>query len=66
MVGSKDRIVITQDNILRLTIESLSANEQQRYRDLMSQVEDDALRQLAKVQEEAREIFLSQFTMDHH
>jgi hypothetical protein len=59
IVGSKDRIDVTQDNILRTTIESLSANEQQRYRDLMSQVEEDALRHLAKVQEEAKEIFLS-------
>jgi hypothetical protein len=32
----------------------------------MSQVEEDACRQLAKVQEEAKDKFLLQFTMDRH
>jgi hypothetical protein len=66
MAGFKDHIDVSQDNILRPTVESLSIDEQQRYQDLMSQVEEDACCQLAKVQEEAKEKFLSQFMVDCH
>jgi hypothetical protein len=52
--------------LAKATVESLSANEQHRYQDLMSQVEKDTRRQLTKVHEEAKEIFLSQFMVDRH
>jgi hypothetical protein len=51
MVGSIDHIDISPDNILRLTVESLSADEQQQYEDFMRQ---------------AKEKCLSQFTADRH
>jgi hypothetical protein len=51
MTGFKDHTNISQDNILRPIVESLSTNEQQRYQDLMSQVKEDVCHQLAKVHE---------------
>jgi hypothetical protein len=51
MVDSKDHTNISLDNILRPAVESLSANEQQQYEDFMRQ---------------AKERFLSQFTVDRH
>jgi transcription initiation factor IIF auxiliary subunit len=66
MAGSKDRTDVSLDNILRPTVENLSAEEQQLYKDLMSQVEEDANHQLAKIQEETKEKFLAHFTVDHH
>jgi hypothetical protein len=49
MVGSKDRTDISPDNILKPAVESLMADEQQQYEDYMRQ---------------AKEKFLSQYTMD--
>jgi hypothetical protein len=40
--NSKDHIDLSQDNILRSTIGNLSDDKQQLYKDLMSQVEEDA------------------------
>jgi hypothetical protein len=51
MAGSKDHIDISPDNILKLAIESLTADEQQQYEDYMRQ---------------AKEKFLSQYTVDRH
>jgi hypothetical protein len=51
MVGSKDHTDISSDNIHRSVVESLSADEQQQYEDFMRQ---------------AKERFLSQFTVDRH
>jgi hypothetical protein len=51
MAGSKDHTDISPDNILKPTIESLTADEQQQYEDYMRQ---------------AKEKFLSQYTMDRH
>jgi hypothetical protein len=51
MVGSKDHTDISPDNILKSVIESLTADEQQQYEDYMRQ---------------AKENFLSQYTVDHH
>jgi hypothetical protein len=65
MAGSKDHTDISSDNILRATIESLSADEQQLYEDLMSQMKEDVCRQIAKT-EEATKKFLSYFTVDRH
>jgi hypothetical protein len=66
MPGSKDHTYISQDNILRSAIKSLSADEQQLYEDLMSQMREHARRQIAKAEEEATEKFLSYFTVDRH
>jgi hypothetical protein len=63
MVSFKDHTEISLNNILRLAIESMSANEQQQYEDFMSQMKEDARPQLAKV-EEAPKKFLSHFTVD--
>jgi hypothetical protein len=49
MVGSKDRTNISPDNILKPAVESLTADEQHQYEDYMRQ---------------AKEKFLSQYTMD--
>jgi hypothetical protein len=51
MVGSKDHTDISPDNILKPVVESLTADEQQQYEDYMHQ---------------AREKFLSQYTVDRH
>ena len=51
MVGSKDHIVISPDNILKPLVESLTNDEQQQYEDYMCQ---------------AKEKFLSQYTVDRH
>jgi hypothetical protein len=51
MAGSKDHTNISLDNILKPTIESLTAEGQQQYGDYMRQ---------------AKEKFLSQYTVDHH
>jgi hypothetical protein len=53
--GSKDHTDISLDNILRLVIGSLSAVEQHLYEDLMSQMREDACRQIVKAEEEATE-----------
>jgi hypothetical protein len=47
MVGSKDHTDISPDNILKPAVESLTADEQQQYKDYMRQ---------------AKEKFLSQYT----
>jgi hypothetical protein len=51
MVDSKDHTDISLDNIRKPAIESLSADEQQQYEDYMRQ---------------AKEKFLSQFSVDRH
>jgi hypothetical protein len=51
MAGSKDHTDISPDSILRTVVESLSVDKQQQYEDLMHQ---------------AKERFLSQFTVDRH
>jgi accessory colonization factor AcfC len=51
MVDSKYHTGISLDNILRPVVESLTADEQKQYEDLMHQ---------------AKENFLSQFTVDRH
>jgi DNA-binding transcriptional regulator YbjK len=51
MVVSKDHTDISLDNILKPAIESLTADEQQQYEDYMHQ---------------AKEKFLSQYTVDRH
>jgi hypothetical protein len=40
MVGSRDHIGDSQDNILRPTLESLSTGEQRQFEDLMSQTRE--------------------------
>jgi hypothetical protein len=51
MASSKDHTDISPDNILKPVVESLTADEQQQYEDYMRQ---------------AKEKFLSQYTVDHH
>jgi hypothetical protein len=51
MASSNDHTDISPDNILKPTVESLTANEQQQYEDYMCQ---------------AKEKFLSQYTVDRH
>jgi hypothetical protein len=51
MVGSKDHTDISPNNILELAVESLTNDEQQQYEDYMCQ---------------AKERFLSQYTVDRH
>jgi predicted transcriptional regulator len=51
MAGTKDHTDISPDNILKPAVESLTTNEQQQYEDYMRQ---------------AKEKFLSQYTVDHH
>jgi hypothetical protein len=51
MVGSKDHTDISPDNILKPTVESLTADEQQQYEDYMRQAKDK---------------FLSQYMVDRH
>ena len=51
MVGSKDHTDISPDNILKSDIESLTVEGQQHYEDYMRQ---------------AKEKFLSQYTVDRH
>jgi hypothetical protein len=51
MVGSKDHTDISPDNILKPAVESLTADEQQQYEDYMRQ---------------AKEKFLSLYTVDRH
>jgi hypothetical protein len=48
MADSKDRTDVSQDNILKPNVENLSADEQQQYKDLMSQLKEDAHRQLTQ------------------
>jgi hypothetical protein len=45
MVGSKDRTDISPDNILKLDVESLTADEQQQYEDYMRQAKGKFLSQ---------------------
>jgi hypothetical protein len=66
MAGSKYRTDVYQNNILRPTLESMSINDQQQYEDIKNQVDENAHRQIAKVCEEAKEKFLSHFTVDHN
>jgi hypothetical protein len=42
IVGSKIRIDVSQDNILRQSLESLSVDEQQQFEDLMNQAHEAA------------------------
>jgi hypothetical protein len=49
--GSKDHTDISLDNILKPTVESLTADEQHQYKDYMRQ---------------AKEKFLSQYMVDRH
>jgi hypothetical protein len=51
MAGSKDHTGISLDNILKTAVENLTADEQQQYEDYMRQ---------------AKEKFLSQYTVDRH
>jgi hypothetical protein len=51
MVGSKDHTDISLDNLLKTAAENLTAYEQQQYEDYMRQ---------------AKEKFLSQYTVDRH
>ena len=51
MAGSKDHTDISPDNILKPAVESLTADEQQQYEYYMRQ---------------AKEKFLSQYTVDRH
>jgi hypothetical protein len=51
MAGSKDHTDISPDNILKTAVENLTADEQQQYEDYMRQ---------------AKEKFLSQYTVDRH
>jgi hypothetical protein len=51
MAGSKDHTDISQDNILKPAVESLTVDEQQQYEDYMRQ---------------AKEKLLSQYTVDRH
>jgi hypothetical protein len=51
MAGSKDHIDISPDNILKPAVESLTVDEQKQYEDYMRQ---------------AKEKFLSQYTVDRH
>jgi hypothetical protein len=51
MAGSKDHTDISPDNILKPAVESLTTDEQQQYEDYMCQ---------------AKEKFLSQYTVDRH
>jgi hypothetical protein len=51
MVGSKDHTDISPDNILKPAVESLKVDKQQQHEDYMRQ---------------AKEKFLSQYTMDRH
>jgi hypothetical protein len=53
MVGSKDHTNVSQDNSVRLTMESLSVDEQQEFEDLMNQA-----------REEVNVNFLSHFMVD--
>jgi hypothetical protein len=45
MAGSKDHIDISPDNILKPTVESLTAHEQQQYEDYMRQAKEKFLSQ---------------------
>jgi hypothetical protein len=51
MVGSKDHTDISANNILKPNVESLTVDEQQQYKYYMGQ---------------AKEKFLSQYTVDRH
>jgi hypothetical protein len=51
MVSYKDHTDISLDNILKVAVESLTIDEQQQYEDYMRQAKDK---------------FLSQYTMDRH
>jgi hypothetical protein len=51
MASSKDHTDISPDNILKPAVESLTADEQQHYEDYLRQ---------------AKEKFLSQYTVDRH
>jgi hypothetical protein len=51
MVGSKDHTDISPDNILKPVVESITADEQQQYEDYIHQ---------------AKEKYLSQYTVDRH
>jgi hypothetical protein len=51
MAGSKDHTDISSDNILKTAVENLTVDEQQQYEDYMRQ---------------AKEKFLSQYTVDRH
>jgi hypothetical protein len=51
MAGSKDHTDISPNNILKPNVESLTTDEQQQYEDYMRQ---------------AKEKFLSQYTVDRH
>jgi hypothetical protein len=51
MAGSKDHTDMSPDNILKPAVESLTTDEQHQYKDYMRQ---------------AKEKFLSQYTVDNH
>ena len=51
MAGSKDHTDMSPDNILKPTVQSVSTDKQQQYEDYMRQ---------------AKEKFLSQYTVHHH
>jgi hypothetical protein len=42
MAGPKDRSDVSQGNVLKMTLESLSTDEQQEFNDLMKQWDEEA------------------------
>jgi hypothetical protein len=82
MVGSKDHTDDSTTNIIKPTMEALSANDQHHFDDLTKceeeevllqlvewsnkEEEEEVLRQLKERREKATEKYLSYFTVDRH
>jgi hypothetical protein len=81
MAGSKDHTKISSTNIIKPTMEALSADDQRPFDDLIMCYEKEVMRQwneqrdkeeaellhkLSERRKEAADKYLSHFTMDHH
>jgi hypothetical protein len=66
MAGSKHRTEVSINNIIKPTMEELSAGDQQGFEDFMNQDEEEALRQQVERREKARVKYISHFTMHRH
>jgi hypothetical protein len=63
MAGSKNHFEVSTSNIIKLALKELSADDHQRFEDIMKQDEEETLQQRARLRKHAKEKYLSYFTI---
>lgn len=58
--------IISTSNIIKLTLEELSSDDQHHFEDIMKQEKEEALWQYVERHEKMKEKYLSNFTVDRH